>query len=230
MSRRRKNQEEDTVAIEAPERTDETQPEPDPAPDVDDTGEPADEGLDEPEATLDDEEKVGRLSDPRRAVVSILEKRLERMLQPVDEDDVWHGVQVITRRDLGEAMLAPLPPASSQAASVRTPAFIYVDAVCPVCGIATEIPLEVEGLGGPNRLDNIVPACRSCNLRKGTKPAAYLETPLTATLQCAWCGISFERPGRYVREAERTGRTWFVCSMEHRNLEHGRRQRARTAA
>lgn len=98
----------------------------------------------DPEATYDDEERIGRLTDPRRAVVSIIEKRLERMLQPVDEDEVWHGVNVITRRDLAEALMAPLPPASAFTAGVRTPAFVYVDAVCPVCGIAGEISLEVE--------------------------------------------------------------------------------------
>lgn len=146
MSRRRRNLEEDTVVIEAPERPDELPAEePEPTPEADPT-EPLAEPVEEAVAgeVLDDEEKVARFADPRRAVVTIVEKRLERMLQPIDEDEVWHGVQVITRRDLGEALMAPLPPASIFAASVRTPAFIYVDAVCPVCGIPTEIPLEVE--------------------------------------------------------------------------------------
>ena len=131
-------------ATDAPAETPAAEPEPET---LEDPGEPADDSLDVPASegeVLDDAEKVGRLSDPRKAVVSIIEKRLERMLQPVDEDEVWHGVQVITRRDLAEALLTPLPPASIFAASVRTPAFIYVDAVCPVCGIAGEISLEVE--------------------------------------------------------------------------------------
>lgn len=143
----------------------------------------------------DDTERMPRQGNPRQGVVEILQKRLERVLQPVDdpkpvdwlrdpeydrlrwayaramgrpggtttEDEefvqklldeleaiqaasdtpVWPGVNVITRRDLLDAMVIPLPPASSQAASVTTPAFVYVDAVCPVCGIASEIALEL---------------------------------------------------------------------------------------
>ena len=97
----------------------------------------------EPEVLVEPEH-VSRLGDPRRAVVDIIGKRLERMLQPVDIAPEWTGVLVITRKDLGEALLAPLPPASIFSAAVQTPAFIYVDAVCPVCGIAGEILLEVD--------------------------------------------------------------------------------------
>ncbi len=111
-----------------------------------DATEEAPELPDEPEAAIDDEERVPVLGDPRQAVVRILEKRLERLLQPVDESGDFTGVYVITRRDLGEAFMAPLPPASQSAASVRTPAFIYVDAVCPVCGIAGEISLEISAV------------------------------------------------------------------------------------
>lgn len=154
------------------------------------------EQIEAAEAALDPDEKVPALGDPREAVVRILEKRLERMLQPVDDpspvawledgehdrlywaiarargraggsttedeqdaraildelrkteaaEHLWAGVYVITRRDLGEALTAPLPPASSFSASVRTPAFIYVDAICPVCGIAGEISIEITAV------------------------------------------------------------------------------------
>ncbi len=101
---------------------------------------------DAPEPTVlpfDDTEKVSREGDPRSAVLDIIRKRLDRVLQPVDDDDVWHGVNVITRKDLNEALALPLPPASSRAAAVTTPAMIYVDALCPVCGIASEIALTI---------------------------------------------------------------------------------------
>lgn len=88
-------------------------------------------------------ETVPRFGDPRDAVVTIVRDRLERMLQPVDDDPVWHGVNVITAKGLGLATAEPLPPASIFAASVRTPAYIYVDAVCPVCNIASEVSLEI---------------------------------------------------------------------------------------
>lgn len=69
-----------------------------------------------------EKETVPRLGDPRDAVVSIVRDRLERMLQPVDDDPVWHGVNVITAKDLDAATAEQLPPASIFAASVRTPA------------------------------------------------------------------------------------------------------------
>jgi hypothetical protein len=101
-------------------------------------------------------ETVPRFGDPRDAVVTIVRDRLERMLQPVDDDPVWHGVNVITAKDLNAAAAEDLPPASIFAASVRTPAYIYVDAVCPVCGIAGEILLTVDAklvaVGGSRKL------------------------------------------------------------------------------
>lgn len=64
-------------------------------------------------------------------------------IQQASDTPVWPGVNVITAKDLNAATAEPLPPASIFAASVRTPAFLYVSAVCPVCGIASEIDLEV---------------------------------------------------------------------------------------
>jgi len=89
------------------------------------------------------EGKIPRFGDPRQAAVDIVRERLDRVLQPVDEDEVWHGVNVVTRKDLNEVLALDLPPASIFAASVRTPAFVYVDAICPVCGIAGEITVEL---------------------------------------------------------------------------------------
>lgn len=90
-------------------------------------------------------EKVERFADPRREAIRILRDRLERVLQPVDtaeeEGKLWNGVQVVTRKDLEAAIALDLPPASIFAASVRTPAYVYVSAVCPICSIVTEIPL-----------------------------------------------------------------------------------------
>ena len=91
-----------------------------------------------------DQETIPKFGDPRDAVVAIVRDRLERMLQPVDDDEVWHGVNVITAKDLNAVAAEALPPASIFAASVRTPAYIYVDAVCPVCNIAGEILLTVD--------------------------------------------------------------------------------------
>ena len=125
--------------IQAPEEPIEPQEATDGLEDAAETAEAEPEVLDEPE-------KVSRLGDPRRAVVDIIGKRLEQMLQPVDIAPEWTGVLVITRKDLGEALLAPLPPASIFSAAVQTPAFIYVDAVCPVCGIAGEISLEISAV------------------------------------------------------------------------------------
>lgn len=134
------------MAIEtAPEPTQAPEEPPEPQEATDPAEEAAESAEAEPEV-LDEPEKVGRLADPRRAVVDIIGKRLERMLQPVDIASEWTGVLVITRKDLGEALLAPLPPASIFSASVQTPAFIYVDAVCPVCGIAGEILLEITAV------------------------------------------------------------------------------------
>lgn len=82
-------------------------------------------------STTEDEDLGAKILDELEAI------------QSASDTPVWPGVTVITRRDFLEAMVLPLPPTSSQAASVTTPAFIYVDAVCPVCGIATEISLEV---------------------------------------------------------------------------------------
>jgi hypothetical protein len=99
------------------------------------------------------DEKFARFGDPRQEAIRILRERLERVLQPVEEDEVWHGVNVVTAKDLEAAVALDLPPASIFSASVRTPAFVYVSAVCPVCGIVSEIDveisakLEVEGTG-----------------------------------------------------------------------------------
>ena len=56
---------------------------------------------------------------------------------------VWRGVPVVTQADIAAALAVPLPPASQNAAAVATPAFLYVDAVCPRCGIAGEILLTI---------------------------------------------------------------------------------------
>lgn len=99
-----------------------------------------------PPATLpepDSREKVGRFADPRREVVTILRDRLERVLQRVDDDPVWHGINAVTAKDLHLAIEEALPPASIFAASVRTPAYLYVSAVCPICSISSEITLVV---------------------------------------------------------------------------------------
>lgn len=88
-------------------------------------------------------EKLARFGDPRQESIRILRDRLERVLQPVDEDDVWHGVNVVTKKDLDAALALDLPPASIFAASVRTPAYVYVSAVCPICSIVMDIPLVI---------------------------------------------------------------------------------------
>ena len=82
--------------------------------------------------------------DPRQAVVDFIRNRLEARLQPVDANDLWKGVYVLTRRDLEEVLQDRLPIASIQAAAVRTPATITVDAVCPDCGIAARIIANVD--------------------------------------------------------------------------------------
>lgn len=88
-------------------------------------------------------EKFSRFADPRAEAIRILRDRLERVLQPVDEDEVWHGVNVVTAKDLEAAIALDLPPTSIFSAAARTPAFVYVSAVCPVCSIVSEIDLEV---------------------------------------------------------------------------------------
>ena len=101
-----------------------------------------DEELGEPEAPP--EPPVGASQDPRRSVVDVLRRRLEAVLQPVDDDDAWHGVYAITRKELTAVLMQDLPDASETSAAVRTPAFIYVDAVCGRCHIATSMLLNVS--------------------------------------------------------------------------------------
>lgn len=88
-------------------------------------------------------EKVERFADPRAEVVSIISARLDHVLQPVEDPAAWANVNVVTRKDLNEVLALPLPPASIFSASVRTPAYVYVDAICPVCGIPGGITIEV---------------------------------------------------------------------------------------
>lgn len=89
-----------------------------------------------------------READPRSAIVDILRRRLEAVLQPVDDAGVWSGVFVITRADLSAILQQPLPKASIFAAAVETsvwqPATIYVDATCPRCGIAGEATVTLR--------------------------------------------------------------------------------------
>lgn len=74
-----------------------------------------------------------------RAILAELES-----IRLASDRPLWAGVNVITAKDLDAATAEPLPPASIFAASVRTPAYIYVDAVCPVCNIAGSITLEID--------------------------------------------------------------------------------------
>lgn len=74
-----------------------------------------------------------------RAILAELES-----IRLASDRPLWAGVNVITTKDLDAATAEPLPPASIFAASVRTPAYIYVDAVCPVCNIAGSITLEID--------------------------------------------------------------------------------------
>lgn len=89
-------------------------------------------------------EKFSRFADPRDETIRIVRDRLERVLQPVDDDEAWHGVNVITDKDLQAALALDLPPTSIFSAAARTPAFVYVSAVCPVCSVVSEIDLEVS--------------------------------------------------------------------------------------
>lgn len=89
-------------------------------------------------------EKFLRFADPRVETTRIIRDRLERVLQPVDDDEAWHGVNVVTSKDLQAALALDLPPTSIFSAAARTPAFVYVSAVCPVCSIVSEIDLEVS--------------------------------------------------------------------------------------
>lgn len=101
---------------------------PDPSP-----ADPADAELPPPGVTVEGAEVFGPSQDPRRRTVEVLRERIERRLQPVADLELWNGVFVVTRADLAEAFLVPLPPPASTTASVRTPAFVYVDAICPRC-------------------------------------------------------------------------------------------------
>lgn len=100
--------------------------------------EPEEEPASEPEP-----EHVGKFTNPRQAVVDLLRKRLEAALQDV-EGGAWDGIRVVTAKDLAAALEDPLPPASLNAAEVRTPAWITVAAVCPRCGISSDVSLEVH--------------------------------------------------------------------------------------
>lgn len=115
--------------------------------DVADPARLADEGADE-DTELEEPEHPDRGlggGDPRQAIVEWIHRRLDDRLAPVEaEGTPYHGVYVLTRRDLEEVLQDQLPPESETTASITTPGEVYVDALCPVCRIATEIVQDVE--------------------------------------------------------------------------------------
>lgn len=80
-------------------------------------------------------------------------------------------------------------------------------------------------VGGPNRIENLVRCCRTCNQRKAHRPESYLLVPEYIDLTCGWCWAPMRLRLADVRKAERKGRRHFTCSLAHRNQLHGWRRR-----
>lgn len=122
-------------------------------------------------------ERVGRFTPPRQAVVDVLRRRLTDRLQDV-EGGAWDGVRVVTAKDLDEALGTELPPASEFSAEIQTPGWVTVAAVCPRCGIANSIGLDV-------RAELLIESGGSAELRLKGKSKARTHVCGQTTLDAA---------------------------------------------
>jgi hypothetical protein len=112
-----------------------------------DEDDPSDPEID-PEPEPEVVRRAGKYQDPRQSIVEWARKRVEAMLQPVDDDPAWHGVFAVTRKDLAAALMDVLPEASAQVATIRAsvwePGYIYATAVCPKCHQAVDALMVIR--------------------------------------------------------------------------------------
>lgn len=70
--------------------------------------------------------------------------------------------------------------------------------------------VEARGLGGPNRLENMVPACKTCNQIRGVDVAWFVHC--THALERYWFamerGATQEVAADYARREQPLGRYW----------------------
>lgn len=91
-------------------------------------------------------ETVGGWTRPSLELLRIVRARLEDRVLTLSEPPALDGLRVVTLGNVDEAFREPLPPASTLTAEVQTPATLYVDLVCPLCGIAQSAIVELRAV------------------------------------------------------------------------------------
>lgn len=85
----------------------------------------------------------------RLATLEAVRVELDRMLTPI-EGGALDGIEVVSKGEIAQAILnvkaQTLPPIDTGTAEVRTPADVYVDAICPECDLPTRVLVQLSAV------------------------------------------------------------------------------------
>lgn len=85
----------------------------------------------------------------RLAVLAAVDEELTGKLTPI-EGGPLDGIQVVSKGEIGQAIAdvkaRPLPPIDASSAEVKTPADVYVDAICPECDLPTRVLVVISAV------------------------------------------------------------------------------------
>lgn len=83
----------------------------------------------------------------RLATLEQVRDEASSLFQPI-EGGALDGIEVISRGHLADAIervkTSPLPAIDETSAEVKTPADVYIDAICPECNLPTKILVQVS--------------------------------------------------------------------------------------
>lgn len=85
----------------------------------------------------------------RLATLEAVRSQLAEFLTPLDPEKP-DGLEVVSEGHINEALervkASPLPPIDVGSAEVKTPADVFVDAICPDCNLPTRILVELTSV------------------------------------------------------------------------------------
>ena len=85
----------------------------------------------------------------RLAVLEAVRNEIASLLTPI-EGGALDGIQVVSKGEVDQAIAnvkaQPLPPIDSGTAEVKTPADVYVDAICPECELPTRLLIQLSAV------------------------------------------------------------------------------------